>query len=289
MRRNMIWILIATAILLTGSTTSFPLAHAQTQTVIEVHGGSLQAAIQGANPYDIIEVYSGTYTEQLNIAKPLTIYASEGSVVTISSPLASSRNTLLHIAGSSSLWDPVVQIHDTNNVAFFGFIVDGNSQGNPSANYVGVLVYQASGIYASGNEVKNIYPIGGLSAGSMGLGIVVLPGASTSYALLSTNYVHDYNNAGIVVSGQGASALVYGNWVTGSGATSITVQDGILFSNGAYGKVYFNTIGFDGPYTGSMSAVSAGILISNAKGFSPGQLAQYNAFINDQVNILVTT
>jgi nitrous oxidase accessory protein NosD len=284
----MMWILIATAILLTGSTTSFPLAHAQTQTVIEVHGGSLQAAIDSANPGDIIEVYSGTYTEQLNIVKPLTIYASAGSLVTISSPPAGSRKTPLSIAGSSNLWDPIVQIHDTNNVGFLGFIIDGNSQGSPSASYAGVLVYQATQIYVSGNEVKNIYSVAGLSTGSTGFGIVVLPGASTSYTLLSTNDVHDYNNAGIVVSGQGASALVYENWVTGSGTTSITAQDGIQFSNGAYGKIVFNTISFNGPHTGSTSTVSAGILISNSKGFPPGQLAQYNTFIGNQVNILVT-
>lgn len=284
MRRNLTWILIATSILITGSTISFPAAHAQT--LIEVHGGSLQAVIDGANPGDIIEVYSGTYTEQLNIAKPLTIYASEGSLVTISAPSSGSRKSPFAVAGTSSLWDPIVQIHDTYNVGFLGFIIDGNSQGSQAATYAGILVYQAIQIYVSGNQVKNIYPVGGLSLRGTGLGIVVLPGASTSYTLLTTNNVHDYNNAGIVLSGPDASALVYENWVTGSGATSITAQYGIQLSNGAYGKIFFNTISFNGPYTGPAGTVSAGILISNAKGFSPGQLAQYNAFIGNQVNVL---
>jgi hypothetical protein len=209
-------------------------------------------------------------------------------LVTISPPPAGSRKTPVSIASSSNLWDPIVQIHDTSNVGFLGFIIDGNSQGSQSPSYAGILVYQATQIYVSGNEVKNMYPLGGLSAGATGLSIVVLPGSSTSYTLLSNNHVHDYNNAGIVVSGQGASALVYENWVTGSGATPIRAQDGIQFSNGAYGKIEFNTISFNGPHTGSTSAVSAGILISNSKGFPPGQLAQYNTFIGNQVNILVT-
>ena len=284
MSRTFPWKLILTVVLMTGSAiTIFPV-HAQ---VIEVQpGGSIQAAINRASPGDSIEVYSGTYVEQLNITKPLTIYASVGLTVTIQSPLASSRTPPVTVSGASGPLDPIVQIHDTTSAALLGFVIDGNSQGRPAATYVGVLVHRATGIMVGGNEIKNIYPVSGVSAGFTGFGIALYPGGSQTYALLSQNIVHDYNNIGITVDGQNTSALVYQNSVRGIGANPITVQDGIQFANGAYGSIVFNTLSYNGAYTGTNDGVSAGIMILDSKGFHHGTLVQDNIFISNQVDVL---
>ena len=284
MRRTSSWTLIFTVVLITGSTAIVVPVHAQ---VLEVHqGGSIQAAINIASPGDSIEVYAGTFVEQLIITKPLTIYASVGLTVTIQSPPASLRAHPVKISGALGPLDPIIQIHDTTGGALMGFVIDGNSQGGPAATYVGVLVYRASGVMVVGNEIKNIYPAGGISAGSTGFGIALYPGGSQAYALLQQNMVHDYNNIGITVSGQNSSALVYQNSVRGLGATPTTVQDGLQFANGGYGNVFFNTLSYNGAYTGTNGGVSAGIVILDSKGLHHGPLIQDNSFISNQVDVL---
>jgi hypothetical protein len=129
------------------------------------------------------------------------------------------------------------------------------------ANYFGVLVNGAS-VNVTDSAVHDIgeVPLNGAQHGNA---VVYLGGASGT---ISNNIVSSYQKNGITVSGDGSSASVLVNVVTGEGPITYIAQNGIQISFGATAKVTGNTVtGND--YTPS-KVTACGLLIYKAGGVS---------------------
>jgi hypothetical protein len=129
------------------------------------------------------------------------------------------------------------------------------------ANYFGVLVNGAS-VNVTDSAVHDIgeVPLNGAQHGNA---VVYLGGASGT---IRNNIVSSYQKNGITVSGDGSSASVLVNVVTGEGPITYIAQNGIQISFGATAKVTGNTVtGND--YTPS-KVTACGLLIYKAGGVS---------------------
>lgn len=93
------------------------------------------------------------------------------------------------------------------------------------------------------------------------------------------NTVAEYQKGGIVVRGDGASATITNNAVTGLGPVDFIAQNGIQVSFGATGLVRGNTVSGN-DYT-PPGTTSCGILLYQAAGAK----VQQNKFIDDETNM----
>ena len=86
---------------------------------------TIQAAINAANPLDIIDVKAGTYVEQVTISKDLTLQTSEGAVVR-------GFANMPQDCTSPSLADnhPIICVNNSATVTIDGFTVDGDLKGD---------------------------------------------------------------------------------------------------------------------------------------------------------------
>ncbi len=194
---------------------------------------TIQAAINAANPGDTINVFAGTYAEQININKALTVLGPNANI----NPNTGARATEAVIIPTSSnpispsFAGPIVVTLGTSGVTFKGFTVDGN---NPSLTsgvvYNGSDVDAEFGIYGpetanpdavvSNNIVKNIGEIAvWITSNSQG-------GAKNANSVISDNLVdNDLGNFGEAIRiGEDAWVSILNNVVTRS-RIGITVEN----------------------------------------------------------------
>jgi hypothetical protein len=115
-----------------------------------------------------------------------------------------------------------------------GNVTDANIHG---ARYYGVVADGAT-VNVTDSEVHDIGndPFDGTQHG---IGIYFTDGASGD---ISDNNVYEYQKGGIVVNGEGTTATVIGNTVTGLGPVDFIAQNGIQVSRGAVATVRGNDI-----------------------------------------------
>jgi hypothetical protein len=186
---------------------------------------TIQAAVTAAIAGDTIVVFPGTYTEQVDIGKNLTL-AGVGATSLIKSP-----TTLATKFTTSSAKKPVVYIHDAA-VTLMNLKVDGDGQGNANYQMLGVAYYNAGG------KVDRLTIVGvrdtPASGAQHGVALYAYNQDSTSRSLVvSNNTISDFQKNGMALVGAGLSVVVSGNAVTGAGAIGYTAQNGIQVSNGA--------------------------------------------------------
>lgn len=222
---------------------------------------SIQAAVDDALVTDGWTIYvdAGTYIEQIDISKNITLRGAVNAII-------QSPSTLDTSFGSKKA---VVYVHDADaNIT--NFTVDGNGQGNANYQFVGIAYYNASGDIWN-NTVTGITntPFSGVQGG---VGIYVLNDDGTLRTVdITNNTVNDYQKAGIVANGDDLTANITGNIVTGQGPTSVIAQNGIQVGFGATGTISNNTVSenaWTGTYGGSNDPAtdpeadgSAGILL----------------------------
>ncbi|MCX6273375.1 MAG: right-handed parallel beta-helix repeat-containing protein, partial [Bacteroidetes bacterium] len=232
---------------------------------------TIQAAINAAGSGYVIHVAAGTYTEQLNIDKSITIQGAGSSNTHIISP-APSGMTIYDSYGSKSpdaryisrraANIPLVRIV-ASNVVFDGFHVNMNNQifldikGSYAINYckgVGILIDHVettpgtpdvfTGIQVINNQVD------GMSFGDQGDAVKILGSAT---ALISSNIIYDYGVGGIsaqavdlpIRAAYYPSVTINGNTIyggIGSGTRGNTDFLGIGYWSGATGTANLNTI-----------------------------------------------
>ena len=199
---------------------------------------SIQAAVDAANPGNLIRVCPGTYREQVFINKPLSIEGDNGAIVL---PV----NMVANTTGSSGA--PIaaaILVKNTANVEIEGLIVDTANSGMTecSPHLIGILYQNSSGIIDH-NAVRNTKLAVSLNGCQSGDGIVVQSlGGEASKVRIDDNSVHDYQKNGITGNELGADVSITNNVVTGLGPTTGAAQNGIQIGFGGKGSVLHNTV-----------------------------------------------
>lgn len=214
-------------------------------------------------PGDVINVCSGTYTEQVDISPPhnsITLRSTERWAAVIQAP------SVVVFPGA------VVHVNGARDVSLLGFTITGNGRAScaPADVAVGVLVNFGASAVIAGNHVTGIgdatrEPGGcqvgtGIQIGSYGLSQdVSTPG--TGWVL--HNLVDRYQKDGLVVNEPGSYGLLDSNRVKGVGPTVRIAQNGIQIGFYAHADVIKNSVS-DNVYTDPIGTDlwdAAGILL----------------------------
>ena len=226
---------------------------------------SIQAAANDAKATDAIHVAAGTFVEQVDIGKNVTVTGA-GDATVIQSPASLTAK----FSKSGYSYYPVVTVHDTN-ATIEDVMIDGRGMGNANYRFVGLAFYNAGG------TADNVTIIGiretPFSGSQQGAGIYAYNADSATRTLNITNgHISDYQKGGIVATGAGLTANITGNVVTGRGDTPLNAQNGIQVSSGAVGHISDNTVsGHEYSGTGDPSGPdwltqtqATGIILSSA-------------------------
>jgi hypothetical protein len=227
---------------------------------------TIQAAINAVATNGTLNIAAGTFVEQLNIGKDLTV-VGQGAGTIIQSPA--------NLPVNYNDYQAVVYIHDTANAVLQNLTVDGAARGDTYKRFVGVSFHHASG-QALNLTVKNLK-----------LSDPALFGMQTGYGIYADNragaaqcnvevggcVVTDCQKGGIYFAGD-VVANAHDNKVVGAGPTGAIAQNGIVVLSGASGSVANNEVsGF--AYTGS-DADASGIVVYQAGATISGNLLPNN-------------
>ncbi len=204
-----------------------------------------------------VNVLAGTYEEQVEVVKPLTLQGAGASSTTIKSPANLAK---FFVTGTNNNY-PIVYVHDVSGVTINDFTIDGAGRGNANYRFLGVG-YRNAGGGVNRCTIKDIRnnPIDGAQHG---LGIYALTDNGTARTLKVTdNVVYGFQKNGMALLGANLMVLAKGNNVTGAGPVNFIAQNGIQLGTNATGIVDSNIVsGFAyTPFTWS----STGILILGA-------------------------
>jgi len=204
---------------------------------------SIQAAIDASLPGDVINVCPGVYDEQIVISKPVTVKG-----VTVNSlGIALLQPTVLTSTGGGSDI-AVVSVLNTDGVHLLNIGVDA------SKNNVSECAPTLSAVHFlnSSGEIRNDAITGakltspGACTTLSGNGYGVLlesTGAGSYWVLVQGNSIHDYSKEGVRAIGNGITATVTGNVITGLGpAGGYFFQFGVFIRDGAVGLIKGNQI-----------------------------------------------
>jgi parallel beta-helix repeat protein len=205
---------------------------------------TITAALNVAGANDRINVFPGTYNEQLVINSKqngLQLIATSGNADrTVISPFSFSVDPVA---------EAVIRVQGATNVTIKGFLITGRDAPTGTgagANY-GVLVSDGGSATVRDNHITQIRDQT-LSGVVEGIGIqygftdsagTVLSSAS---GLARHNVIEDYQKGGIVVIGSASNGDLHDNVIRGSGPTNVIVQNGIQVSDGATADVRNNTV-----------------------------------------------
>lgn len=209
---------------------SGPAAHFGTDAFATIDDGLGAVAMNGT-----VHVAGGIYTEQLEIDHDLTLKGA-GPTTIIQSP-----NLLTKGFSTGVNNRPVIWVHDAGDAHILDLAVDGLSQGNANARFLGIA-YQNAGGSIDHVEIKNIKNTP-LDGGQHGIGIYVrnLNPAPRSITISHCN-IHDYQKNGMAIVGSHLTADIAYNTVSGIGPTPEIAQNGIQLSFGAEGTIHHNHI-----------------------------------------------
>ena len=204
---------------------------------------SIQAAIDASLPGDIVNVCPGVYDEQIVISKPVTVKG----VTVNSSDIALLQPSVLGTTGGGSDI-AVITVLNTDGVHLLNIGVDA------SRNTVADCTPTLSAVHFlnSSGEIRNDAITGAklTSPGACatlsgnGYGVLLESTGSGSYSvLMQRNSVHDYSKEGVPAIGNGMTATVTENVITGLGpAGGYFFQFGVFILNGAVGLIKGNQI-----------------------------------------------
>lgn len=199
-----------------------------------------------------VHLAPGTYVEQVEIDKNLTLIGA-GSSTIIKSPAVLSKFFTTAAANY-----PIIWAHDASNIIIRDLVVDGAGLGNANYRFVGVGYDNAGGM-VDNLEIKGIRntPIDGSQHG-VGIFAYAQEGTARSLEIKNCN-IYGFQKNGMTLSGADLTATASNNTVTGAGAVNFIAQNGIQLSFGATGSILGNTV--SGVSYTPFTFVSTGILI----------------------------
>ncbi|MBK8986883.1 MAG: hypothetical protein IPM39_12545 [Chloroflexi bacterium] len=192
---------------------------------------SIQAAVDAATAGDKVNAVAGTYVEQVEIAKNLTL-VGVGPNTIIQSP-----NTLplFFVTGTNNNY-PIVYVHDTDAVTIKNLVVDGAGKGNANYRFQGIGYHNAGGT-VDVVEIQGVRDTP-LSGSQHGVALYAFNEDATARTLTVTDCViTDFQKTGMALSGAGLTVNVDDCTVIGAGPTNVTAQNGIQIASDATGSV----------------------------------------------------
>lgn len=218
---------------------------------------TVQAGVNRACPGGTVHVAGGTYVEQVEIDKTVTVRGA-GTTTIVQSP-----NTLTKYFTTSANNYPIIWVHDANGVVIEDLVVDGAGKGNSNYRFVGIGYDNAGGTIED-VEIKDIRntPIDG---SQHGIGILANSAEGTARTLnVNRSKINGYQKNGMTCNGANLTANITNNTVTGAGAVNFIAQNGIQVSGGAAGEINTNTVR-DHSYTpGTFTSTGMLLYLSNA-------------------------
>ena len=215
---------------------------------------TIQAAVTAAVAQAVIYVCPGTYTEQvIDNTVAITLMGAGAATTIIDAPA-----TLATSDGAGDF--PVLGIIAPGSATISGLTVNGAAQGATANSYfVGVEFYNAPGSltnstvegvhepYVSPSCGAGITPVPATlpaqqSGAQTGSGIFIDGTSTPNVVTLSSDTVTDFEKAGIIYTGPGATGTITSNQVTGSGFQECPAQNGIEVRYGAIATVSHNQI-----------------------------------------------
>src|SRR5439155_5965927 len=192
---------------------------------------SIQAAVNAAHSGDLIYVAKGVYQEQIvfpSTLQDVRLLNAGGALIGALPGVGDGSGAIIHVNGAQ-------------NITVSGFTITGGV-GTADLQF-GVLVDHSGSATISYNHIINIQtsPLGtnqGAAAIQIGEGSTGTPGIGNVVG----NRIENYQKGGIVVIGAGSNADVTANIVRGIGPTTVIAENGIQVSDGATGRVRYNTV-----------------------------------------------
>lgn len=187
---------------------------------------SIQAAIDDSDTQNghTIDVGPGTYVEQVEVDKELTIQGA-GAATVIQSP---SGTLPLYFATSVNNY-PIVYVHGVSSATIKNLVVDGGGNGNANYRFSGIAFRNAGGTVDS-VEVKNIRDTP-FSGSQHGVAIYAYNDDAIARTITVKNSnIHDFQKNAMALNAGTTTPLtvnVQGNTIVGAGPTTITAQNGI--------------------------------------------------------------
>jgi pectin methylesterase-like acyl-CoA thioesterase len=268
---------------------------------------TITAAVDASYDGDTIEVCDGTYKEAFTIFQnDLTLESVNQLGATIQAPYhLTEGGAIIEVIGNEDYVAPFAGTGDGGGVVISGFIITGPGAGSESRADTcelqdGILVHEDAVATISNNEIVSIRD-NPLSGCQTGFGIRVGeytgnddeqndPGTGT----LTGNTISDYQKGGIWVDGDGSSATITENTITGAGKTNVIAQNGIQISNTTFeSTITDNSINdnfFDNKGClkngGCYRAVGVLELNAGAKG-DTAKILKHNTFSKNQFRVVV--
>ena len=231
------------------------------------HYTTIQAAVSAAAAGSTIKICPGSYPEQVNINKNLTLTGVASGTTDSPALVIPSGGFAANTASltSGDLIAAQILVESPATVNISSITVDGSGNTSSSCSdprLIGIYYQNASGTInnvAVRNQSQTATAIG--CAASAGLGIFVQsdsPGTATVTVENST--VRGYQKNGITADETGTTVTINGNSVVGLGPVD-AAQNGIQVAYGATGKVQNNVV-TDDIFSGDPSlGTASGILI----------------------------
>lgn len=184
--------------------------------------GTIQEAVDAAGAGDTVIVTPGTYVEQVNIGKDLTLQGS-GSDTIVQAPAS-----MTPLFTTSSPHYPVLLAQGAV-VAVKDLVVDGAGRGNGHSRFVGIA-YRNAGGAVTNVEITDVRdtPFSGSQHG-VAMYLYNNDGQSRSFALTGCD-IHDFQKNAMALNADAVTPVdvtVQNCTITGYGATTVTAQNGI--------------------------------------------------------------
>ncbi len=196
---------------------------------------TIQAAVNQVSAGGTVHVAAGTYVEQVDIGKQLTLDGAGAGSTIIQSPASLATKFTTSAANK-----PVVYVHASGGTLSH-LTVDGNGVGNANNRFEGIAFYNAGGTVSNAEIIRvRETPLSGTQHG-VALYAYNADAAARTLTVTNNN-ISDYQKNGMALNGAGLTATVSGNAVTGAGAFSGQAQNGIQIGFGAVGSITGNTV-----------------------------------------------
>ena len=206
---------------------------------------SIQTAVDAAASGDVIQVCPGTYDEQVEITKPLSLVGvgRDGNKAVVVQPSNMVANT--DFGGFDTA--AAILVRDTSDVSIKNIILDGINNGvgceQPPLGtdpYLDGIFYQNSSGEIASVVVRNILTPQGCAQSFA----IDFESDTETQLTVRDSSVHDYDQVGILANGSGVNLHAIRNMITGLGPSDdrLFAQTGIQIGLGGKGSLEDNTV-----------------------------------------------